>query len=115
MEALLERESSALPPLHIRFLHRHHHLRPPPPNWNNSTARVNRTTWASTELLAMAIVANVPTLYSLNKRRREHTVLKPSGSDQYPAGHYRVASSNSRPKPQDDEFELMLWEANAKA
>lgn len=43
-----------------------------PINSHNSTSQVNRTTWASTELLTAAFVVNAPTLYSFwNKRRRD--------------------------------------------
>jgi hypothetical protein len=45
-----------------------------PINSHNATSQVNRTTWASTELLTAAIVVNAPTLYSFwNKRRRENS------------------------------------------
>lgn len=43
-----------------------------PINSRNSTSQVNRTTWASTELLTAAFVVNAPTLYSFwNKRQRD--------------------------------------------
>ncbi|KAK4073914.1 hypothetical protein H0G86_003371 [Trichoderma simmonsii] len=43
-----------------------------PINSSHPYSQVNRTTWASTELLTAAIVVNAPTLYSFwNKRRRE--------------------------------------------
>jgi hypothetical protein len=38
------------------------------PVWG-STAQVNRNTWGSVEQFAAALVANVPTLYTLRKRR----------------------------------------------
>ncbi|KAL7918217.1 hypothetical protein ACQKWADRAFT_304811 [Trichoderma austrokoningii] len=45
-----------------------------PINSHNATSQVNRTTWASTELLTAAIVVNAPTLYSFwNKRRQENS------------------------------------------
>ncbi|OQE93712.1 hypothetical protein PENNAL_c0005G04138 [Penicillium nalgiovense] len=42
-----------------------------PQNAKTSTARVNRTTWASIELLAAAIDANAPVLYGLLKGQSE--------------------------------------------
>ncbi|KAL7938856.1 hypothetical protein V8C35DRAFT_276081 [Trichoderma chlorosporum] len=43
-----------------------------PINSSHPYSQVNRTTWASVELLTSAIVVNAPTLYSFwNKRRRE--------------------------------------------
>ncbi|KAJ5401009.1 hypothetical protein N7465_011498 [Penicillium sp. CMV-2018d] len=42
-----------------------------PQNAKNSTVQVNRTTWASVELLAAAIVANAPILYGLLKGQRQ--------------------------------------------
>ncbi|KAM0262484.1 hypothetical protein ACHAQJ_001738 [Trichoderma viride] len=51
-----------------------------PLNSSNPTSQVNRTTWASTELLTSAIVVNAPTLYSFwNKRRREKSVPREQG------------------------------------
>lgn len=45
-----------------------------PINSSHPYSQVNRTTWASTELLTAAIVVNAPTLYSFwNKRQREKT------------------------------------------
>ncbi|KOS40466.1 hypothetical protein ACN38_g8649 [Penicillium nordicum] len=44
-----------------------------PQNARNPTAQVNRTTWASVELLAAAIVANAPVLYGLLKGHRERS------------------------------------------
>ncbi|KAJ5696917.1 hypothetical protein N7536_007329 [Penicillium majusculum] len=44
-----------------------------PQNAKNSTAQVNRTTWASVELLAAAIVANAPVLYGLLKGQRQRS------------------------------------------
>jgi hypothetical protein len=44
-----------------------------PQNARNPTAQVNRTTWASIELLAAAIVANAPVLYGLLKGQRQRS------------------------------------------
>ncbi|KAJ5874133.1 uncharacterized protein N7529_002563 [Penicillium soppii] len=44
-----------------------------PQNAKNPTAQVNRTTWASVELLAAAIVANAPVLYGLIKGQRQRS------------------------------------------
>ncbi|CRG89145.1 hypothetical protein PISL3812_06181 [Talaromyces islandicus] len=44
-----------------------------PQNASNSTAQVNRTTWASTELLAAAIVANAPVIYGFWRGGRQAT------------------------------------------
>ncbi|KAL7898160.1 hypothetical protein HDV63DRAFT_32185 [Trichoderma sp. SZMC 28014] len=49
-----------------------------PINSQNAASQVNRTTWASTELLTAAIVVNAPTLYSFwNKGRGEREKAKP--------------------------------------
>ena len=37
--------------------------------YNSGTAQLNRNTWGSVEEFAAALVANVPTLYSLRRRR----------------------------------------------
>jgi hypothetical protein len=42
-----------------------------PQNSQNSTKQVNRTTWASVELFAAAIVANAPVLYGFYRGERE--------------------------------------------
>ncbi|KAE8163811.1 hypothetical protein BDV40DRAFT_287507 [Aspergillus tamarii] len=42
-----------------------------PQNAQHSTAQVNRTTWASVELFAAAIVANAPVLYGFYRGERE--------------------------------------------
>ena len=90
-----------------------------PQNWNNSTAQVNRTTWASAELLASTIVANAPTLYSLNKRRKASpSASHPSASEKkYPTSNYPGTSSGASQPPrfQDDQFELMSYGADGKA
>ena len=44
-----------------------------PQNASHSTAQVNRTTWASAELLTAAFVANAPALYSLSKPSEDST------------------------------------------
>lgn len=44
-----------------------------PQNAKNPTAQVNRTTWASVELLAAAIVANAPVLYGLLKGQSQRS------------------------------------------
>ncbi|CAI7653691.1 unnamed protein product [Penicillium viridicatum] len=51
-----------------------------PQNAKNSTAQVNRTTWASVELLAAAIVANAPILYGLLKGQRQKSKNATSGA-----------------------------------
>ncbi|KAJ5280480.1 hypothetical protein N7478_005852 [Penicillium angulare] len=50
-----------------------------PLNAENSTAQVSRTTWASIELLAAAIVANAPVLYGLFKGHRQRSRYATSG------------------------------------
>jgi hypothetical protein len=40
-----------------------------PQNASHATAQVNRTTWASTELLTSAFVVNAPALYSLTSKK----------------------------------------------
>ncbi|KAK1981811.1 hypothetical protein LZ30DRAFT_719217 [Colletotrichum cereale] len=59
-----------------------------PINVSNKDSQVNRTTWASTELLTAAIVVNAPTLYGLwNKGRKAKSTAKtygnPSGLQHY--------------------------------
>ncbi|KAJ5351114.1 hypothetical protein N7452_000088 [Penicillium brevicompactum] len=51
-----------------------------PQNAKNSTAQVNRTTWASIELLAAAIVANAPVVYGLLKGRKQRSRDAASGA-----------------------------------
>ncbi|KAJ5497821.1 hypothetical protein N7453_006872 [Penicillium expansum] len=51
-----------------------------PQNAKNSTAQVNRTTWASVELLAAAIVANAPVLYGLLKGQKKKSKQATSGA-----------------------------------
>ncbi|KAJ6043411.1 uncharacterized protein N7446_001610 [Penicillium canescens] len=51
-----------------------------PQNAKNPTAQVNRTTWASIELLAAAIVANAPVLYGLLKGQKERSKYAASGA-----------------------------------
>ncbi|KAK4695472.1 hypothetical protein P7C71_g2286, partial [Lecanoromycetidae sp. Uapishka_2] len=87
-----------------------------PQNWNNATAQVNRTTWASAELLSSAIVANAPTFYSLNMKRREKNSSKHLGSGQYSSNHYPISdpSGRSKAQAQDDEFQLMSYDRDGK-
>ncbi|OKO98435.1 hypothetical protein PENSUB_9111 [Penicillium subrubescens] len=51
-----------------------------PQNAKNATAQVNRTTWASVELLAAAVVANAPVLYGLLKGQRQKSKYIASGA-----------------------------------
>ncbi|GFF28960.1 hypothetical protein IFM61606_10264, partial [Aspergillus udagawae] len=51
-----------------------------PQNAKNATAQVNRTTWASIELLAAAVVANAPVLYGLLKGKRQRSKYAASGA-----------------------------------
>ncbi|KAK4862746.1 hypothetical protein LT330_002879 [Penicillium expansum] len=51
-----------------------------PQNAKNSTVQVNRTTWASVELLAAAIVANAPVLYGLLKGQKKKSKQAASGT-----------------------------------
>ncbi|KZL63735.1 pth11-like integral membrane protein [Colletotrichum incanum] len=62
-----------------------------PINITNKDSQINRTTWASTELLTAAIVVNAPTLYGLwNKKRQakssSNTYGGPSGLHYYGRG-----------------------------
>lgn len=58
-----------------------------PINSHNATSQVNRTTWASTELLTAAIVVNAPTLYSFwNKSRRDKTGPQVQGDSENAKG-----------------------------
>lgn len=43
--------------------------------------QVNRTTWASVELLAAAIVSNAPVLYGLIKGRKQRSKYAASGGE----------------------------------
>lgn len=52
-----------------------------PINVANASSQVNRTTWASTELLMAAIAVNAPTLYgTINKWRKLRAKSNASGS-----------------------------------
>ena len=68
-----------------------------PINSVNKDSQVNRTTWASTELLTSAIVVNAPALYALrNKRKREKERDKQNLGSR---GHGRtVGGQRSSPK-----------------
>ncbi|KAL5361126.1 hypothetical protein BJX96DRAFT_81522 [Aspergillus floccosus] len=70
-----------------------------PQNAKNPTAQVNRTTWASIELLAAAVVANAPVLYGLLKGRSQMSYASGAGS----AGPSWPAQKRSA---QASEFEL---------
>ncbi|KAK7415749.1 hypothetical protein QQX98_005662 [Neonectria punicea] len=52
-----------------------------PINAMNKDSQINRTTWASTELLTAAIVVNAPTIYGLwNKRRQAKSESRSHGT-----------------------------------
>lgn len=51
-----------------------------PQNTSHATAQVNRTTWASTELLTSAIVVNAPAIYSLSPRKTSNQTPRPDGA-----------------------------------
>ncbi|RFU80093.1 pth11-like integral membrane [Trichoderma arundinaceum] len=54
-----------------------------PINSSHPYSQVNRTTWASTELLTAAIVVNAPTLYSFwNKSQRDRSTPREQGQDE---------------------------------
>ncbi|KPM43824.1 hypothetical protein AK830_g2811 [Neonectria ditissima] len=58
-----------------------------PINASNKDSQINRTTWASTELLTAAIVVNAPTIYGLwNKRRQAKSESRSQGTGTGP--HY---------------------------
>ncbi|KAJ5439086.1 uncharacterized protein N7458_010084 [Penicillium daleae] len=73
-----------------------------PQNAKNATAQVNRTTWASVELLAAAVVANAPVLYGLFKGQRQKSKYNASGAGSagpsWPGLQQRL--------PNESEFEL---------
>lgn len=63
-----------------------------PINSSHPYSQVNRTTWASTELLTAAIVVNAPTLYSFwNKRRREKSTPRVQEQGDSDKGNDRMA------------------------
>ncbi|KAK1999390.1 hypothetical protein LX36DRAFT_699658 [Colletotrichum falcatum] len=64
-----------------------------PINVSNKDSQVNRTTWASTELLTAAVVVNAPTLYGLwNKTKKARSIVKTYG---HPSGlHYYGREAN---------------------
>ncbi|KAH6606012.1 PTH11-like G-protein-coupled receptor [Trichoderma cornu-damae] len=63
-----------------------------PINSSHPYSQVNRTTWASTELLTAAIVVNAPTLYSFwNTRQREKPPPHEQGCCQHGDGSDRIA------------------------
>ncbi|KAK2049400.1 hypothetical protein LZ31DRAFT_457227 [Colletotrichum somersetense] len=64
-----------------------------PINVSNKDSQVNRTTWASIELLTAAIVVNAPTLYGLwNKIKKAKSTFKTYG---HPSGlHYYGRENN---------------------
>ncbi|CAG8040586.1 unnamed protein product [Penicillium salamii] len=72
-----------------------------PQNTKNPTAQVNRTTWASIEELAAAIVANAPVVYGLLKGRvqRSRDAASASGSTQ-------PSWQRTQRKPEDEPVEL---------
>jgi hypothetical protein len=52
-----------------------------PINASNKDSQINRTTWASTELLTAALVVNAPTIYGLwNKRRQAKSESRSQGT-----------------------------------
>ncbi|KAK2017316.1 hypothetical protein LZ32DRAFT_665186 [Colletotrichum eremochloae] len=89
-----------------------------PINVSNKDSQVNRTTWASTELLTAAIVVNAPTLYGLwNKRRKAKSTVKTYG---HPSGlhHYgresNVYTSHRSTVIRTDQDESFLLNARHK-
>lgn len=67
-----------------------------PINATNKNSQVSRTTWASTELLAAAIVVNAPSIYGLwNHRRRAKLSNSASqGTDRYGSNSRGIHLSN---------------------
>ena len=63
-----------------------------PINMLNSTVQANRTLWASTELLAAAIVVNTPILYGAFNRWRQQ---KPYLSSSLPGGFTKPRSAGN--------------------
>ncbi|KAM0322191.1 hypothetical protein ACHAQA_009681 [Verticillium albo-atrum] len=76
-----------------------------PINANNKDSQVNRSTWASTELLAAAFVVNAPTLYGLwNKKRQAKSSSNSHGTgglSNYGMG--TTVSTARKTKVDDDE------------
>lgn len=72
-----------------------------PQNAGNPTAQVSRTTWASVELLAAAIVANAPVLYGLIKGRSQRSKYATSAESAGPSWQGFQKRSTNEP-----EFEL---------
>lgn len=76
-----------------------------PLNHNNATAQVNRTTWASAELLVASFVANAPALYSLRHRRSsrdsyEDDEQSPEMTDRGQNHEMPAADPHKAPAPQ---------------
>jgi len=72
-----------------------------PQNAKNPTAQVNRTTWASIELLAAAIVANAPVMYGLFKGKSQRSKYAASGAGSGPSRQGLQKRSANEP-----QFEL---------
>ncbi|KAL7951405.1 PTH11-type GPCR protein [Trichoderma barbatum] len=63
-----------------------------PINSSHPYSQVNRTTWASTELVTAAIVVNAPTLYSFwNKRQRDKSTPREQGQENSDQADDRIA------------------------
>ncbi|KAL3419708.1 hypothetical protein PVAG01_08206 [Phlyctema vagabunda] len=78
-----------------------------PLNVTNVTLQNNRTTWASTEAFAAALVANIPTLYTLRRRKTENlstpkkTAWQGSGSH---LGSHFTNPRSTRSRKVDEEI-----------
>ncbi|KAA8644967.1 hypothetical protein EYZ11_004499 [Aspergillus tanneri] len=69
-----------------------------PQNAQNSTKQVNRTTWASVELLAAAIVANAPVLYGFYHGHREESRSRATATSSGPhSSRDRALVSHDQP------------------
>jgi hypothetical protein len=77
-----------------------------PQNANHATAQVNRTTWASAELLTASFVANAPALYTLCKRKEEPDQQRPASPIELtPMTKDTSASSEKGPSSSHHEFQ----------
>lgn len=81
-----------------------------PINASNKDSQINRTTWASTELLTAALVVNAPTIYGLwNKRRQAKSESRSQGTAglshrYYGQGTHVSAGHRSAVDPEDNSY-----------
>ncbi|KAM5343472.1 hypothetical protein ACJ41O_012009 [Fusarium nematophilum] len=80
-----------------------------PINSTNKDSQVNRTTWASTELLTATIVVNAPTIYGLWNKKRQDSAYSHSQSHGTGLPSHHTRKNGTMPRSVNDDSRTQAY------